>query len=249
MLFCKIIHCIKVYQSYPTSKMNACTLDCPICMDVLDMSKNCVTTECGHCFHASCLMANVAHNGFDCPYCRTAMAEEPEISEAESDGESWSETTDEDENEVYDDYALRGLRFMSNNLEGVDHDILDVHDENEEIRQEEIQNNNNTPSAAFITEKLVSQGITMEQLVKCLMLNHEEYADNRNQFLSLERIDNDVFGKMRIIISNYRPEDDQPATPVPRPAEPISTPLMPPTAEPKTPTTTNVMTMQSIPAF
>jgi len=245
MLFCKIIHCIKVYQHCPTSKMNA---DCPICMDVLDMTKNYVTTECGHCFHASCLMANVAHNGFDCPYCRTVMAEEPENSEDESDGESWSETTDEDENEIYDDYALRGLRFMTNNLEGVDHDILDVHDENEELREQE-EEENDTPSAAFITEKLISQGVTMEQLVKCLMLNHDEYADHRNQYNALEQIDNDVFGKMRIIISNYRPEDDQPATPVPRPAEPISTPLMPPTAEAKTPTSTNVMSMQSIPAF
>ena len=50
--------------------------ECPICMDDIDITKNCTTTECGHRFHASCLMTNVSHNGFSCPYYRTVMAEE-----------------------------------------------------------------------------------------------------------------------------------------------------------------------------
>jgi len=223
----------------PTSKMNA--LDCPICMDVIDIKKNCVTTECGHCFHASCLMANVAHNGFDCPYCRSAMAEEPE-----DDDETEATMAYEDEEyvdeELYDDYALRGLRFMTNNLEGVDHDILDIHDEreDEEQEQEQEQDVDDKPTSAFITSKLIQEGVTMEQLVKCLLLNHQEYEDDDR----LDAIDNDIFGKMRIIISNYRPEEDQeedqPAPPVPRPVEPISAPLPPPIAEAKTPNTFNV---------
>ena len=56
-------------------------IECPICMDQIEEGKNRITTECGHCFHASCLMTNVAHNGFGCPYCRTAMAEEVEDEE------------------------------------------------------------------------------------------------------------------------------------------------------------------------
>ena len=56
-------------------------IDCPICLDCIETSKNCVTTECGHCFHTSCLMTSVAHNGFGCPYCRAKMAEEPEKKE------------------------------------------------------------------------------------------------------------------------------------------------------------------------
>ena len=48
--------------------------ECPICMDCILDTKNRVTTECGHCFHTNCLMTSVAHNGFGCPYCRTAMA-------------------------------------------------------------------------------------------------------------------------------------------------------------------------------
>lgn len=234
MLFSHSNESIKIHQLLPTSKMNA--QDCPICMDVIDINKNCVTTECGHCFHASCLMANVAHNGFDCPYCRTAMAEEPE-----NDDETEATMSYEDEEyvdeELYDDYALRGLRFMTNNLEGVQHDILDVHDEREDEEEAAAQQTNDEakPSASFITNNLISQGVTMEQLVKCLLLNHEEYQNEDE----LDTLDNDIFGKMRIIISNFRPENqDQPATPVPRPVEPVSTPLPPPVAEPKTPNAT-----------
>ena len=81
-------------------------IDCPICMDCIESTtKNCVTTECGHCFHTNCLMQSVAHNGFGCPYCRSTMAEVPE--EEESD---WShEEEDEEEEEMFDEDALRGF--------------------------------------------------------------------------------------------------------------------------------------------
>ena len=59
--------------------------ECPICMDPIEGAKNSITTECGHAFHATCLMTSVAHNGFGCPYCRTAMAEVPEEEDDEDD--------------------------------------------------------------------------------------------------------------------------------------------------------------------
>lgn len=52
--------------------------ECPICMDAIDMAKNCATTECGHCFHTSCLVRNVKVNGMNCPCCRTAIASDDE---------------------------------------------------------------------------------------------------------------------------------------------------------------------------
>lgn len=241
----KVLKFIKISYQQPTQvpcEMNASTVDCPICMDVIEMTKNCVTTECGHCFHASCLMSNVAHNGFGCPYCRTSMAEEPQNDEDddEESNSNWSDVSEEDE--LYDDYALRGLRFMTNNLEGVTHDILDVYEENvynEDLEQENRVENteNNVPTPSYITEKLASEGITMEDLVKCLLLNHQEYDNQNNDF---ERKDDDVFGKMRIIISNYSP--DEPAEPAPRPISSNSAPIpsLAPSvtvAEPKTPVT------------
>ena len=199
--------------------------ECPICMDDIELNKNCVTTECGHCFHASCLMRSVAHNGFGCPYCRTAMAEAPEEDE---ESEYESEVDEEEVDPLEDNDMLRGFRFFFNNVYGVEHDEDDVEEEqaNEEaerayaVQQEEIVK----PNAAFITQKLVEQGVTMEQLIKALLKDHEEYDAEEEEAL---RIDDEIFGKMRIIISNYTPQqaaavEPQPAeqaTPQPQPAE------------------------------
>ena len=186
--------------------MSQSHIECPICMDNVELNKNCVTTECGHCFHASCLMRNVAHNGFGCPYCRTAMAEDVEEDEdeeeEEDDDSEWSE-----ESVMFDDYALRGLRFFTDNLEGTEHDeedTLEEKEDEEEIAEQLVQQENDEsvirPSPEFIAEKLVSQGVTMEQLVKALLINHREYAAEEEEF---SRLDDELFGRFRIIISNY----------------------------------------------
>jgi len=167
-------------------------------MDDIQMSVNCVTTECGHCFHASCLMRSVAHNGFGCPYCRTVMAEQP----VEEDDEE--EEDEEEEEEMFDEFALRGFRFFFNNLNGEEHDEEDVLEEKED--QEEPEDEQFAkPSPAFITQKLVEQGITMEQLVKVLLAEHEEYDSEEEEYL---RIDDELFGKFRIIISNFQPVEE-----------------------------------------
>lgn len=186
--------------------------DCPICMDEVDFIKNCVTTECGHTFHASCLMTSVAHNGFACPYCRTAMAEE--VAEEEDEWED-----DATVEEIYGDDALRGFRFFMNNVNGVQHDVEDVEEEIEEMGPRrrtygDVRFNDNgemsweeeeeeTPTAEFVAQTLTEQGVTVEQLVKALMADHEEYQDDDD----VERINDELFGKLRIIISNYKPGD------------------------------------------
>ena len=59
--------------------MSSEDITCPICLDNIDLTRNIVTTECGHTFHCSCLMRNVLQNGFNCPYCRQIMTEENQI--------------------------------------------------------------------------------------------------------------------------------------------------------------------------
>lgn len=175
-------------------------MECPICMDDIDVTKNCITTECGHCFHASCVMQNVAQNGFACPMCRTAMAEEPE---EEDDDSVWSEVTDEAE--MFDDSALRGFRFFMNNIEGDEHDQEDEAEEEEDEAVEDVEPGPAKPTVAFLAQKLVEQGVTMENLLKVLLRDHGEYSDEDEEF---ERVDDDIFGKIRIIVSNY--EEPQP---------------------------------------
>jgi hypothetical protein len=46
--------------------------DCPICYEAIH-DTNCVTTECGHNFHTSCLLKNISFNGYKCPCCRDVM--------------------------------------------------------------------------------------------------------------------------------------------------------------------------------
>jgi Ring finger domain len=188
-------------------------VDCPICMDCIEMNKNCVTTECGHCFHASCLMKSVAHNGFGCPYCRTEMAEAVGEEEESVDDE-------EEEEEMFDDNALRGFRFFWNNSNGLENDAEDVAEEEaeEEEEWEDVEEEeDNRPTPEYVAQKLLSQGTTFEQLVSIIMYrDHPEYNEEDNE--QITRMDELLFGKIRIIVSNYERQQNQ--APAPAPVQP-----------------------------
>lgn len=185
------------------SCFNVECVECPICMDEINLGKNCVTTECGHRFHTNCLMTSVAHNGFGCPYCRSVMAEE--VIEDEDEEDEYDE--DEEEDDEDEDNALRGFRFFFNNITGNEHGDEDT--AAEDVRnayvqaqiEEQIVEEQAIPSAAFVTQKLIEQGVTMEQLVKALLSGHEEYQNVEH----IERADDELFGRTRTIISNYSP--------------------------------------------
>lgn len=73
------------------------TPECPICFDTINATNQTIT-ECGHTFHTNCLMKNVLHNGFGCPYCRTKMCEEPEeplLDDDEEEDSDYSQTEDD----------------------------------------------------------------------------------------------------------------------------------------------------------
>jgi hypothetical protein len=157
-------------------------------------------------------MTSVAHNGFGCPYCRTAMAEEPED---EDEDTIW----DDEEEEMFDEDVMRGFRFFWNNLNGEPHDEDDEADEQqiEEWSEQAADNGNDTdpniPTTDFVAQKLREQGVTFEQLVKAICQNeHEEYEDDE----AAQRLGSELFGKIRIIVSNYTP--DQVSIPVQQPA-------------------------------
>ena len=177
-------------------------LECPICMDDINITKNCITTECGHCFHASCVMRNVAQNGFACPMCRTAMAEYAD--EDPDDEEYVEDNLSLVDQRTPDDYALRGFRLFMDNVEGVAHDNEDELEEREEEEEPVL------PEPAYIAQKLQEQGTTMEDLVKILLREYQEYDDRDREF---ERVDDRIWGQMRILIDSYDIQE-APATPV-----------------------------------
>ena len=202
ILFVSISKCkLNIYQitNYKLPKMSCCeAVDCPICMEQIEGTRNVVTTECGHCFHARCLMTSVAHNGFGCPYCRTIMADQPE----EEASTIYEGEDDEDVEDFEDDEdALRGLRFFMNNLNGVEHDEEDV--EAEEELDESPPNPSQIPTVEIVSRLLREQGVTFEQLV-CIRLGieHSEYEHSQ----SISSLDDSIFDKIYDVISNYRRE-------------------------------------------
>jgi hypothetical protein len=143
------------------------------------------------------------------------MAETPK---EEDDEDEWTAISDEEE-EIFDDYALRGFRFLFNNLDGIEHDAIDIQEEEDDEEAEvEVVNEEVKPTPAFIAQKLIDQGVTMEQLIKGLLIDHQEYESHEDEF---DRINDEIFGKMRIIISNYTPEQAIPA-PAPTPVAPVT---------------------------
>jgi len=169
------------------------TMDCPICMDCIVSENNKVTTECGHCFHTNCLMANVAHNGFGCPYCRTMMAEEPENDDDETISVISVEESVERFTESRRSYAgLRSIRYLFQ--ESGDEDI---EDEDEDEDEEDYPK----PPLEYLAQKMIEQGFTFERLLKACLIQHEEYNDIGEE---IHEEDDKIFETMRILISNYR---------------------------------------------
>ena len=176
--------------------------ECPICMDPIEGDKNKVVTECGHCFHTNCLMTSVVHNGFGCPYCRTAMAQEPEDEESDYDD-------DEVEEELYNDDVLRVFRLFMANIEDEEQDEDDIIQEQyeEQIRETAIERerehelDNGGISPEYVAQRLILQGVGTIDLVKVLLLGHDGF-ENRNE--EFDRLDGEIFGKMRAIIANYQ---------------------------------------------
>ena len=178
--------------------------ECPICMDPIETTRNCTTTECGHCFHTKCLMTSVAHNGFGCPYCRTRMAEEVADEESEYDDD------DEIETELYDDDVLRGFRFFNNNINHEEHDEEDVEEEtfvNEESESESEseagdEDDAAPPPVSYVAQKLTEQGITVENLLKAILCSCHNYE---RDFEDFERVESEIVGRITTILNNYTP--------------------------------------------
>ena len=171
--------------------------ECPICFDPIEKNKNCVTTECGHTFHCGCLMKNSATNGFGCPMCRQIMAE----TYSEPDSDEW---TDIYEDETFGDDALTSFRMFNQRLDG--EDIEEEIEEAEEDIEEAEEEDTIKPTAAHIAEKLIENGISMEDLVKSLLIDHEEYDNPAGEETDNDRKSDQIFGSIRAIISRYKRE-------------------------------------------
>jgi hypothetical protein len=190
--------------------------ECPICFENIETNNNCVTTECGHTFHCSCLLQNAAHNGFGCPYCRKELAEElieeafvdpyeDEDEEDEEDEEDYLE--DEDDELNPDDFRTR---FLDNSLSSfrMFHQRLN----GEEVEEETEINvelpmpedydeliGRGIPNAEFVSRKLLEKGINHQDLVKSLLAeNHDIELEGWG--IMYRPKSSQVYGQIRAII-------------------------------------------------
>lgn len=204
------------------------TTECPICMESFnnETQVNMVVTECGHTFHTNCLMKAVAHNGFGCPYCRTTMAEKKikKYDEDDEDSDDYDDDDYEDEGEDEEEwnnnyycgdeeaFVLDGVRWLFNRVNNEDTIVFEYDDDHDYVLRVHPTSPDTSPpstpkpSVEFITKKLVEQGVNMEDLVKAILSSssHEEY-EMEDEFIHAEDV---LFGQMRILISNYQPEQE-----------------------------------------
>ena len=185
-------------------KEMSCTKECPICMDAICGDKNCVTTDCGHNFHASCLFKNMAHNGFGCPYCRTELAEVPEEEDDDSDDEDDDDWIDEEE--PYSNSSLRSLRQMfQEDYNAADDAEEDDEDEDDGYFHGE-EDYENAPTSQIMAAKLMEKGVTYHQLVESLCSsNLDEYRFKMEYNETADKI----YGKMRGILANHVQSQEQ----------------------------------------
>jgi hypothetical protein len=135
------------------------------------------------------------------------MAEEPEPEPDEDD----EEDEDEDEGDGWgDDDAFPPFfpyfdRITDNSLTSfrMFHQQIDGEEIEEEppIPEEEIEVVEMVkPSPEYIASNLIAQGFTLTDIVKCLLVEHEEYDNNHREN---NAISNQIYGAIRILISNY----------------------------------------------
>lgn len=115
------------------------TVECCICMDDI-MSTNCITTPCGHTFHANCLMKHTYMNNYTCPCCRAELVEKPsEESDDESDDDSLVSEDETVLTEVQEeDNNLQCFRWMFQRVNGEELEG-DENEYNERMEEESFQ--------------------------------------------------------------------------------------------------------------
>lgn len=185
------------------------TVDCPICMECIVGNINKVITECGHCFHTKCLMTNVLHNGFGCPFCRNMMVvEEPEDEEQEevsviSLEDSINSSMRGRTEEEYNDYLTYNSTLMS--VRTLFREEGEQLEENREVEVEEDEEEESTveekyPPIEYLVKEMEAAGFTIEKFVKSWLQEHDEYDYIEEECL---QIADDIFEALRILISNY----------------------------------------------
>lgn len=152
------------------------SVECPICFDDINPTKNCIITECGHKFHASCLLRSVVHENYDCPCCRFELAERPEESDDGFDDENYDDVDDEISDEI-----MQSMRWLFQRAEGEEL-------EEEELEEDEEQQLPDVP-VSYIVENLESMNYSFEDMIKIILNDFLDSDQDERSISILEAID------------------------------------------------------------
>ena len=160
-------------------------MSCPICYETIAEEKNRVITECGHCFHTSCLMKHAAMNGFGCPYCREQMSDyvSPQSEEIDDDRIPYLLRLEDLSEEELD----TAMNRAPSQVQMEDREVLDF------------PVSYTMPTPTFMSRKVQECGITMEDVIRLMMNEITERRDERIDG-PLER---KLYDRMREVIQEY----------------------------------------------
>lgn len=58
------------------------SIDCNICLEVVDKSSNISITICNHVYHTKCLLTWISNNKVGCPVCRQKLIDREMVTDA-----------------------------------------------------------------------------------------------------------------------------------------------------------------------
>ena len=128
--------------------------------------------------------------------CRTVMAEQ--LADDDSDEYTSEYDEDEEEEEMFDDNALTSFRMLYQQIEGEEVEEepeYDFEDVDEDAEDAELVPAMPTPET--IAARLAARGITLEDAVKVLLLEHGEYTQFEEVY---DRRAQELYGQIRRII-------------------------------------------------
>lgn len=177
--------------------------ECPICLDDIDTTKNCIITECGHKFHCSCFMRHSAIQGFNCPYCRSITAEQTvddeEDNDYDEDDDEDNYNDDDDDDDENNEMPYGAMRRMFREVEYYA-ELFEYERERRREAEEET-----VPSLQYMITKLTARNYTLEDFVRLLLVDYESSELVGDHYNANEGKDYmDAFGDIADIIEEYR---------------------------------------------
>ena len=152
---------------------NSAIMECSICMEQINNQVNKIVTECGHTFHATCLLKNTSINGYGCPMCRSTMVEEYENDDddEDDDDDDMSYSSDDIREEDFleeEEYYLRGFRYLFRDAG------LDMYEDPDAEEYENYHSNVSTKEEEFQTTAENRTNKIMQHVKKLKTLTYEE---------------------------------------------------------------------------